>query len=249
MSCPISDNSFEDCIPHSVRREIKHIIKKTKDKKREQSLTLCKLSNNDKIFVSDYTSGSLGSTDVLPCNRLHGNTMKVGDVHSHPDFDSKTIGITPSTSDMVSTILDSVQNKFPQISCIVGTNSKHISCYQAKKELLDNPEKIKNYKKALYYPEEGITDISPYIRENIGKDFNHAWYDVKSFKRVTPSPKEIVNDALVKSKKFLKFEGLDPLQKGIACDLIQDLNYPTDNRVGEECRKTLHINEFFGIRY
>lgn len=250
MSCPISDNSFENCIPHSIRREIKYAVDRTDKTNREQSLTFCRLEDKDRIFVSSHTAGNNNSTEVLPCNKAYGKSVKIGDVHSHPTNDKRTIGITPSTADLVSTVIESKQYGIPQISCIIGPHIKHISCYQAKEELLNNPEKIKNYKRALNYVEEsGINDVHPFIRESVAKDFNHIWYDRKTFKRVNPTPKDVVKDAFGKSKNLHKFKYIHDLDKDPACVLIEDLNYPSGGKVAEACRRALEVRNFLGWRF
>lgn len=249
-NCSIDNYDFKESIPDSIQREINYVVKKTEETNREQSLTFCKLEDKDRIFVSSHTTGNNSSTEVLPCNKAYGKSMKISDLHTHPTSDKRTIGITPSTADLVSTVIESKQFGIPQISCITGPGAKYISCYQPTEEMLNNPEKIKNYKRALNYVEEsGIQDVHPFIRESVAKDFNHAWYDRKTFKRVVPKPKDVVHDAFLKSKNLHKFKYIHDLDKDPACQLIEDLNYPSQGKVADACRKALEVRNFFGFRF
>jgi hypothetical protein len=241
-------NSFTDSIPSTVRREINQVIKQTKKSGHEQSLTFCKL--NDKIFVSDYASGTENETYVMPCRSEHGNNaIKIGDLHTHPSDDA-TIGITPSPSDLVSTIEESAHYKVPQIGCITAPDARQIHCMQPKDEVLQNPEKIKSYKNALRHDTSQITKIPIYIRENVANDFHHAWYNRKDFGRIrNPKAKDIIHDAFINSRKILKFDDIPELEKGPFCQIIEDLNLPKHHTVEEECRKVLHVREFLGFQF
>lgn len=242
---------FVSYIPFSIRNEINTVVKETKDNGREQSLTFCELNN--RIFVSDHAKGTKDSAYSLPCNPEHGkNTVRIGDLHTHPTQDKTTVGITPSPSDLISTIEDSVKEGVPQISCITSDDAKMIHCYQPKTKVLNNPQKVQAYKNSKFYP-DGLMDMSPYMRENTANDFDHAWYDKKTFKRIiNPSSKDIVHDALLKSIKGLRLEWLSDLDKGNFCSMIiQDRNYPhsKNNDVENECRKTLQTRTFLGFEY
>ena len=240
---------FVNSIPESIRNEIQEVVKETKKTDREQSLTFCQLNN--KIFVSDHAVGDENSTYSLPCNAAHGpHTTRIGDLHTHPTQDSNTVGITPSNADIISTVEDSVQAGVPQISCITSNDSKMIHCYQPKPKLLYDKEKINQYRKSLYYDSDSVDDVPPFLRENLSKDFDHAWYSRTSFKRIKePDPKEIVHDAFIHSRKILRLEAVDEFSKGAFCDLIQDLSLPQDDRVANECRKALKIRSILGFRF
>ena len=203
----------------------------------------------DKIYVSDYATGNKNQTYIMPCNEFHGRAEKIGDLHTHPTQDKTTIGITPSTADLVSTLLESVGTAIPQISCITSADAKHVHCYQPKPEAVNNPEKVKNYKKALMYNESSITDVHPYLRHNVANDFIHGFYDRKTFKRVRPKPHEIVKDAFLNSRNLVKFQNVHDLDKGAFCDLIEDLNYPSNGKVAEVCKQDLKVRNFLGFRY
>lgn len=240
---------FEKSIPTSIRDEIDYVVDKTKKTGSEQSLTFCRLPGKDKIYVSDYAVGNKNQTYIMPCNSLHGKAEKIGDLHTHPTQDKTTIGITPSTADLASTLLESVGHRIPQISCITSADARHIHCYQPRPEAVTNPEKVRNYRKALYYNESSITDVHPYLRQNVANDFNHAFYDRKTFKRVKPTPKEVVKDAFLNSRNLVKFHNVHDLDKEGFCSLIEDLNYPSNNKVAEECKKDLKVRNFLGFRY
>lgn len=243
---------FVSSIPQSIRDEIKVVVKETKNTGKEQSLTFCEL--NSKIFVSDHAKGNNDSTYSLPCNPEHGkNVVRIGDLHTHPTQDKDTIGITPSTADFVSTAEDSVKEGVPQISCITSNEANMIHCYQPKKSVINNPIKTRGYKNSLLYPEYNLTDTSPFLRENIPNDFDHAWYSKETFKRIpNPSPKDIVHDSLLKSESGLRKEWLSDLDKGNFCSvIIQDRNLPNskNNGVENECRKVLKTRSILGFEY
>lgn len=243
---------FVKNIPKTIREEIKFVVKDTQETGRERSLTFCALdSNKNKIYVSDYSQGNENSTYSLPCNSAHGPATRIGDLHTHPTQDSTTIGITPSDADFTSTIDDSLQANRPQISCITSNDAKMIHCYQPKYKTLFDKEKLRNYANAQYYQPTDITDFNPYLRNNVGKDFDHAWYDRQTFQRIkNPNPKDIVHDAFLKSARYLRLDWIPELQKGAFCDAIQELNYPDPkDRVAEECRKILRSRSFLGISY
>jgi hypothetical protein len=249
--CSISGSkAFEKSIPPTIRDEIGQVINLTKKTAKEQSLTFCKLKGKEKIFVSDYSVGNKNETQVMPCRAEHGHAEKVGDLHTHPTQDPTTVGITPSTSDIVSTLTDSVDEKIPQISCITGPDAKMIHCYQAKREVMKNPDKVKGYKQSMNFYETGVADIPPFIRENVADDFIHAWYNRHTWERVFPKAKDVVRDAFINSKNFLKFEDIPDLEKGSFCDVIGDLNNPdNEDRVSMECRKALKVREFLGFEF
>ena len=183
-------------------------------------------------------------TYIMPCNEFHGRAEKIGDLHTHPTQDKTTIGITPSTADLVSTLLESVGTAIPQISCITSADAKHVHCFQPTPESVNNPEKVKNYKKALMYNESNITDVHPFLRHNVANDFVHAWYDRKSWKRVKPKPHEVVKDAFLNSKNLVKFKSVHDLDKQSFCDLVEDLNLPSQGKVADECKKRLESEKF-----
>lgn len=250
QSSAVETANFNRGIPSSVQDEIEYVNKLTKKTGAEQSLTFCRLKGRNKIFVSNYAKGDNDATYVMPCHSAHGHAEKIGDMHTHPTQDPMTVGITPSVADFVSTLIESYNTKIPQISCISGPDAKHIHCYQPKKEILDDQEKLKMYKRALAYRERNVTDVHPYFREHVGDDFNHAWYDRKKSNRISqPKPKEIVNDSFLTSRDYLKFKDIPDLEKGAFCDLVEDMSLPNNDNVGQECRKVLKVKEFLGFEY
>jgi hypothetical protein len=248
------DNSnypFNKSIPATIHNEINDVVRLTQDTGKEQSLTLCRIRGTDRVFISSYARGSTMGASINPCAIEHGNTEQIGDLHTHPTQNENIVGITPSTSDIVSTVLDSNRIKIPQISCITGPDAKYISCYQPTLPLLADRSRIQGYKDAAQYHEKDVTSFSPYLREHAAHDFHHAWYNRKNFKRTTPTPKEIIKDAFLNSKSGLKFENIPDMDKGPFCDIIQDLNYPTskNDNVALECRRALKVRDIFGFRF
>lgn len=245
-----SSSSFQYSIPVTIRDEINQVVRLTSKTDREQSLTFCRLKDQQKIFVANYATGNINETEVKPCNSEYGNTEKIGDLHTHPTQDKNTVGITPSIADITSTITESKKEGVSQISCITGPDAKFIHCYQPKPRILMDDEKMKNYKRLSNYMESSVTDVPPFIRENVAQDLDHALYDRKTFHRVkNPRPKDIVHDAFLNSRKLLKFKEIPNLDKGAFCDIIEDLNYPDKDKVSIQCRKALNVREFLGFQY
>ena len=234
--------SFKRTIPTTVKKDISKAVRKTSNSGNEQSLTWCRIKNTRKIFVSGQAGGTASSTTTKPC--MQKNTERIGDMHTHPTNDENTMGLTPSTADVVSTLTDSLEEGIPQISCITGPNTKFINCYQPKPNLLTDQQKIEGYTAAMEYHENSATDIAPYIRDNVARDFDHAVYDRKSLKRVyNPSAKDIVKDSIMKSKEILE-KNVENHQKPAFCKSLQDLNYPTNNdSVMVECLRQLGYNK------
>jgi hypothetical protein len=237
----INDYSFRKFIPVSLHSPIKKAVSMTLSTGKEQALTFCRIKNTNKIFVASHVVGSDDQTTIKPCDTATSEQM--GDLHTHPTQDSNTVGITPSTSDIVSTLTDSTDHKIAQISCITGPDSKYISCYQPKQAALNDKQKIENYKKTLNQTEGKVTDIPPYLRENVGNDFYHAWYSKSSFRRTVPTPKDVVKDAFARSGKYLREKDVPEPEKPRFCELISSINYPTpDKRVFKACVEYLRKN-------
>lgn len=241
-SIPAESFSFKKNIPLTVKKEISKAVRKTSRSGNEQSLTWCRIKNTRKIFVDGQAAGTQTSTTTKPCSQK--NAERIGDMHTHPTYDPETIGLTPSTADIVSTLTDSLEAGIPQISCITGPNTKFVNCYQPKPNLLIDQQKIEGYTGAMDYNESSTTDIAPYVRENVGRDFDHALYDRKTLKRVyNPSAKDIVKDAIMKSRENLE-KNVENHKKPAFCRSVQDLNYPTNsNAVMFECLKQLHYTD------
>lgn len=239
-------------IPQTVRNEIEYVVKETAQTARENSLTFCVLDGSkNKVFVSDYAAGNNSSTYSLPCNSRDGPAKRIGDLHTHPTQDPTTIGITPSDADIVSTIEDSLESNLPQISCITSQDAKMVHCYQPKYRTLYDKDKLRNYRNAVYYQSQSISDINPYVKNNVGKDFDHAWYDRKTFKRIyRPKPADIVHDAFLRSQSNLRLDYIPELEKGVFCDSIQELNWPDkSDKVANECRRVLRSRTFLGFNF
>ena len=231
--------SFKRTIPTTVKGDIKKAVRKTSTSGNEQSLTWCRIKNTRKIFVAGQTAGTQSSTTTKPCSMK--NSERIGDMHTHPTYDNETIGLTPSTADIVSTLTDSLQEGIPQISCITGPGTKFVNCYQPKPNVMLDQQKIEGYTGAMSYNESSTTDMAPFIRDNVARDFDHAVYDRKSLRRVyNPSPKDIVRDSIMKSHEVLE-KNIENHKKPAFCKSLEDLNYPTNNNaVMIECLKQLH---------
>jgi hypothetical protein len=107
---------------------------------------------------------------------------------------------------------------------------------------MKDTERVENYKKTLDHNDSKVTDVPLFIRNNVARDFVHAWYDKNTFKRTVPNPVDVVHDAFTKSAKYLKFEDVPPKEKPRFCSMIEDLNFPTkDKRVSKTCVKYLKV--------
>jgi hypothetical protein len=231
------DYTFGKVIPETLHAPIRQAVSLTNSTAREHSLTFCRIKDTKKIFVASQMAGGSDQTAIKPCD---STSDQMGDLHTHPTQDNNTVGITPSTSDIVSTLADSVRHDIPQISCITGPESKYISCYQPKENVMRDKNKVRDYENTLRQTEGKVTDVPEYIRNNVGHDFTHAWYSKSSFKRMVPSSDDVVKDAFMKSGKFLKKDDVPAPEKPAFCNLIENLNYPTrDRRISRACLKYL----------
>jgi len=230
---------FEREIPSTIRYDIEEAVDQTRKTGREHSLTFCTIKGKDrgKVFTADGVKGDKDSTSIADCSKTGGN--KVGDLHTHP-ADDISIGTTPSEADFYGTLEDTRDIGKRQFSCITNNGSKFIHCYTPKG--IPNRTKLQKYRKALYNTGD-LNDVDPYFRDSIHKDFEHVYYDRKTYKRVSPDPGDIVTDAFGKSKR-LRGRDLKAIEKGTFCDLIQDYTAPGNNRVGSECRDRLQKRTF-----
>lgn len=241
----IEDNSketfsFKRNIPTNIKDDIHKAVMKTSRSGKEQSLTWCRVKNTRKVFVSAKATGTEEQTQTKPCDIKHGDTERIGDLHTHPTLDEQYIGLTPSTSDIVSTVTDSASKGIPQISCITGPKTKFINCYQPKSSVISNPDTVNSYVTAAEHQEASLTDLSPFLKQHVALDFDHAVYDRKTLKRVyNPRPKDIVNDAFMKSKDIIR-RNVPEHERAGYCKIIQDLNLPSPrNEVMFECMRQL----------
>ena len=77
---------------------------------------------------------------------------------------------------------------------------------------------------------------TPYILDNVGKDFDHFYYDRKTWKLVEdPDGKDVVDAALGESTSYLN-EKVNNLERRPFCNFIQDLSKPKDDAVAQQCK-------------
>lgn len=227
-------HDWDDSIPYEIKHDIQRAITETKKDNKEKAITFCRIKGKDKIHSSSYSYGEQMSTLVLPCNEKYGeNTVKVGDLHTHP-YGKIAMGITPSEADFTGTLHDAYSYKSRTISCVTNHGSKMVHCYQPKE--IPNWSTVNKHYDALENTGKG-NETDPYFRENIGKEFNHAWYDRKTFKRIpNPSADDILTDALGGAAQRYKSKDIVEIEKGTFCDLLQDYNLPENDDVGRRCR-------------
>lgn len=235
---------FEKEVPKTVRYEINEAINLTRKTGREHSLTFCTIKNKDngKVFTGDSVKGTRSSTDVKDCSKTGG--QKIGDLHTHP-VDDITVGIMPSEGDFTATLSETKDLKKKQLACITNHESKYIHCFTPKS--IPDSTKINKYRRALFNT-GSLNDVDPFFRNSIHKDFNHIYYDKRTFQRSNPSPDDIITDAFGRSKR-LKARDLKEIEKGTFCDLVQDYTSPGNNSVGIECRERLKTRNFIPFSF
>jgi hypothetical protein len=230
---------FKDKIPSEFHDEIELITDQTEKDGKEKSITFCRIE--DKLFTGNYAKGQRGSTEVKPCHSKFGKkSVKIGETHTHPP-DDITIGLMPSEGDLYLNMLESKQYGVKQISCITNHESKNIHCIQPKE--LPDPKKVNRYQKALYNTGNG-NDVDPYFRENVGKDFDHSYYNRKNYKKVNPNAHDIVADNFGKSTTRLRDRDIKDWEKGTFCSLLSSYAVGRDDtglasQVTKECKRVL----------
>ena len=231
---------FEKEIPKNIRYELNEALSFTKKTKREMSLPFCTINGKDngKVFSGTGMKGTQQHVDLDDCKSTGGE--KVGDFHGHP-VDDYTIGSVPSEGDQVLTLMDTKKTGRRQISCIATPESKFFHCYIPKR-IPDN-NKLRNYRKALFNTGD-LNDVDPFFRQNSYKDFDHIYYDRRTYQRVVPEPGDIITDAFGKGATRLRGRDIKAIEQGTFCDLIQDYTAPGNQKVGEECRERLRERKF-----
>lgn len=229
---------FKDKIPTEFHDEIELVVDQTEKDEKEKSITFCRIE--DKLFTGNYAKGQRGSTDVFPCHDKFGKkSIKIGDTHSHPPEGS--IGIMPSEADLTLNLMESKSYGVKQISCITNHESKNIHCFQPK--VLPDRKKVNRYQTALYNTGHG-NNVDSYFRENIGKDFDHSYYNRKTYKRVNPNASDIVSDNFGRSTTRLRDRDIKDWEKGSFCTLLSDYAIGRDDKqlnsqVEKECKRVL----------
>lgn len=235
---------FENEIPKRIRDEIETVVDQTEKDGKEKSLTFCVVG--DRIHTSNYAKGQRGSTEVKPCNeKKYGKSEKIGDMHTHP-VEAPGTGIMTSEADFTLNLIESKQLGKKQISCITNHESKYVSCFYPKD--IPDSKKIRKYENALDNTSTD-NDVDPYFRKNIQEDFNHAYYNRKTWKRVTPDARNIVSDALGRSTERLRDRDIHDIEKGTYCDLVAGYQIGSENKqlsdqVETECKRVLKKRKF-----
>lgn len=238
-----------DRIPQQVIDEIDSIVDFTKRTGREAAITICvkKERNPDRYFVGNEMEGDKESSEVLSCNTKFGNAVQVADVHTHPP--ELAIGILPSDADIQGNLEESQIHDVRTISCIANSYAPYIGCFQPKHA--PTREQLQQYEKALSYKTSGTYESSPYIRDNVYKDFIFSYFhynddrDKRGQIVAEPEPKKVVKCALGKMTSELR-QKIKDSEKGAFCQLVNDLTVPDDPRVEYECRAELKRRQLFG---
>ena len=241
---PAPSPLFDNEIPSRIRDEIEVVVDQTEKDGKEKSLTFCVVDN--KIHTSNYAKGQRGSTEVKPCNeKKYGKSEKIGDFHTHPIQPPGT-GIMTSEADFTLNLIESKHLGKKQISCITNHESKHVNCFYPKD--IPDSKRIRKYENAL----DNTTtdnDVDPYFRQNIGKDFDHLYYNRKNWKKVKPTSNEIVSDAFGNSTTRLRDRDIHDIEKGTFCDLVADYQVGRDDhefhdKVTNDCKRVLKKRKF-----
>jgi len=241
---PNTAEAYGSSIPFEIRDDLKSIMSYTSKTGKEASITVCQHPNADKVFVAGYSKGNRYSTEVMPCQKKFGTSEQIGTVHTHP-ADARAIGIKPSDSDLTINLDDSLKHARRQVDCILNSWSPYIHCFEPKQ--IPEKEVLRKYAHATETA-PGVYS-SPYIVDNVGRDFLHSWYDRKTWQRVKdPDPNTVTKCAIGRAGRFVR-KKVKEMERGPFCDLVQDLTQPQDNRVGERCRVELRTRKILGVPY
>lgn len=235
-------SAYGKMIPPEIREELDFITDFTRKNDREAVVTVCQKPGSDKYFVAGYEEGDETSAMEAPCRAKFGHSGQVGTMHTHP-VKKDVIGLTPSDSDLVSTLSDSYDHDRKQTDCILNHYAPYMHCYVPRQ--MPNKRQIENYINSMERSPGIYSDR--YIVDHAGKDFDHFWYDRKTWKLIEdPTPDEIVKCAIEKSRPYIR-EKIETMERGAFCDFVQDLNKPRDNQVAQQCRIKLKNRTLLGI--
>ena len=225
-----------DKIPDEIQDELGLIRKHTRRTGKEASITFCKKSHKehrkDKLHIGNYFKGDNESTEIGDCSLEYGVSERVGDAHSHPT-DIDTLGIIPSEADLTVNLETTFENDKRQISCVTSPQADLVHCFSSKD--IPSRKKINSYKKAA---RDGKL-VSPYVADNIEKDFEIRLYDRDSGNYLeTPEPERVIENAFGNSLRPLR-KSLQEMDRGTFCNFIQDITNHKDNRISETCKTEL----------
>lgn len=223
-------------IPPEIQDELELIRRHTKRTGREASITFCKKSHKehrkDKLHIGNNFKGDKTSTEIGDCSYEYGVSERVGDAHSHPTSED-TIGIIPSEADLTVNMENSFENNREQISCVTSPKADIVHCFSPKS--IPTRKKMNAYKKAA----RDRKFISPYVADNVEKDFDIGLYDRDSGNLLeNPDPVRVVDNAFGNSKRALR-KSVKEMNRGVFCDFIQDITNHKDNRISDVCKSEL----------
>ena len=199
---------------------------------REFSITVGE-KNKGQYFTCNNSRGNASATDAPPCDMIHGRSKRLMDVHSHP-VSERTIGITPSGSDLYTSLRDSAVEKRPLESCITNHLTPLIGCYQNKK--VPSKESLGMYEQAAVNQMYGDNS---YLIDHFPVDFVTMFYRPEDGRRIqNPQPAQVVDAAFGGAAEKLK-TSVDEFDKSSFCLFIQAMTMPKDDRVSMECRRRL----------
>lgn len=237
---------FSKKIPEQVKYDIDTAIQQTAEDGKEKSIAFCKIKGKDRLFTGSYSRGEFGQVEIKPCEKRFGDATKVGNFHTHPPSEN-VVGLTPSENDLYEGLAESREYRVRQVSCISNDKSKMVHCFQPARPPTE--EQLTDYEKSMKRMYTSGYDTDPYLSNNVHRDFNHAWYDRKTGRRIPhPKAKRVVDDAIGKSTRNLRYN-IQDMDKGEFCDLIQDYNLPQRDDVGIECRKELRRRKILGLEF
>lgn len=239
-----NNKSFRKRIPEQLQGDIDAVIEESAKDNKEKATAFCKIKGKNRLFTGSYSRGEWGNVEVRPCEKRFGDSVKVGDLHTHIPSEN-VVGLTPSENDIFVNLDSTNEYGIRQVSCIANDQSKMIHCFQARE--IPTGKKLRQYASAIRRVQEEGYQTDPFLSNNVHKDFGHAWFNRKTKERVFhPSAKDIIKDAFGKSTKTLRYKIAD-LDKGEFCEIIQDYNAPNRNDVGIECRKEIRRRKILGL--
>jgi hypothetical protein len=252
----LTSSALGDRVPDYVVDEIDHVVDKTKRTGREESLAFCRKPDRDRIFVGGYAAGDAGSVEQTVCEEKFGESVHVGSLHTHP-VDRNGPGVIPSEDDLTLAIAESNEENRRVTDCITNHKAPYMLCYTPKQ--VPSDQKLDDYDWALDKMDgskEDIQEADAFYRDNVAKDFDFTFYDMKrsvfgnknkgNIVR-NPDPKVVVRSAILDGRGWVR-KRVSDLELGPYCALVQDFTVPNDDRVGQECKNYLKTKKFlFGL--
>ena len=232
-------------IPEPIKSDMDEIAKFTKRTGREGSITFGIKKHSARLYSCANAKGDANSTTSPSCDTRFGDSLRIGDAHSHP-VTSDTIGVLPSPSDISSTVSDSGKEKLAQTSCVTSHETPLIICYQPK--TTPSKQKIREYNQAR--TNYNRTGSERYYANNIEKDFDFALFERDTGTRNRyPPASEVIDASFGAAKQGLR-KDVEPLGRDDWCQYTAALTGSGRRRdVIEQCKSELSKRSILGFEF